>query len=144
LSPIRILGSVLSLLNGLWAAVLAYFGFIPVPLSCNVSPSPCSGAPTFFGIPSPYLHGALFAVGMILIIDALVSFKGVRMSFMLGAILSAVVLALFAISWGGVGTSESEVALVLSVVTILTDAVASRPARALSERDSPLNLPVFG
>jgi hypothetical protein len=148
LSPIRVLGSALSLLNGAFAAIIAYGGFIPVPIACLPSPPPgsanCAGAPYFFGIASPELQGTLLFVGVILIIDAVVSFAGVRASFVLGAILSAVVLALFAVSWGGPAANFSEAAVVLSVATILVDALASRPSRGLSERDSPLNLPVFG
>ena len=136
----------LSLINGAWAAVIAYSGFVPVATQCLPSQKPafCAGAPYYFGISSPELQGALLLVGIILVIDALVSFAGVRVSFMLGTVLSAVVLALFALSWGGPRAWVSEVAVVLSVATILVDALASRRSRGLSEKDSPLNLPVFG
>jgi hypothetical protein len=138
---------VLGLLNGLLAAIIGYEGF-PTAAGCLFSPPlgsvNCAGAPKFFGIASPELQGAILLVGLILATDALVSFAGVRMSFMLGAILSAVVLALFAISWGGPSATVSEAAIALSVATVLVDALASRPSKSLSEKDSPLNLPVFG
>jgi hypothetical protein len=68
----------------------------------------------------------------------------VRSSFLLGGVLSAVVVVFVALRWGVFATAYSEAAIALSVAALLVDVVASRPARALSERDSPLNLPVFG
>ncbi len=138
MSPIRALGSALSLLTGAWAAFLARFGFIPTPEAVNAA------SPRYSGIPSAELQGILLVVGAILIVDAMVSLVGVRAGFMLGAALSAVVLALVVLSWGGVGTNEAWAAVLLSAITIPVDAVSSRPARGLSEKDSPLNLPVFG
>jgi len=83
-------------------------------------------------------------VGGTLVVASLVSFSGMRISFALGAVLSAAVLAIVALQWGDFATSDAEAAVILSVVSIALDALASRPAKALSERDSPLNLPVFG
>jgi hypothetical protein len=148
LSPIRVLAFVLSLLTGAYAAIIAKFGFIPVATGCLRSPpqgaANCAGAPYYLGISSPELQGALLVVGIVLVIDAVVSFAGVRASFVLGTVLSAVVLAIFALSWGGPPTNVSEVAVILSVPTIVVDSFASSPSRTLSEKDSPLNLPVFG
>jgi len=147
LSPIRVLASVLSLLTGAYAAIIAKYGFIPVPTQCLSSPQGapnCAGAPYYLGISSPELQGALLLIGIVLVIDAVVSFTGLRASFVLGTVLSALVLAIFALSWGGPPTNISEVAVVLSVPTIVVDSFASSPSRTLSEKDSPLNLPVFG
>jgi len=128
---------VLSLLNGAWAAYIAYYYTYHLP-TCSLSPSGCSGAA------SPELHSALLAVGAILAIDALVSFAGLRATFMVGVGLSALVLVLVADQWGTFSGTDSTVALVLSVLAIVVDAVASRLSKGLSEEDSPLNLPVFG
>ncbi|MDA4132694.1 MAG: hypothetical protein OK454_06165, partial [Thaumarchaeota archaeon] len=86
----------------------------------------------------------LAVVGAILIVDSLVSFAAIRISFVVAAVLSILIFAITIITWGGYDMSYSAVILILSAVTVLVDAVASRPPKALSERDSPLNLPVFG
>jgi hypothetical protein len=60
-------------------------------------------------------------------------------------VLSAAVLVTLALTWGTpFATNDSIAAAVLSTAALLVDAVASRPSKELSERDSPLNLPVFG
>jgi hypothetical protein len=124
LSPIRVLGSALSLVNGAWALFL-YFGVTP-------------------GANGGSLSGLVALVGGILVVDSLVSFLGMRISFLLGAILSVALLAAVALQWGAYASSDSTAAVVLSACAALADVVASRPARGLSEKDSPLNLPVFG
>ncbi|MDA4132169.1 MAG: hypothetical protein OK454_03470 [Thaumarchaeota archaeon] len=83
-------------------------------------------------------------VGAILVLASLVAIAGVRRSFILGAVLSAIVIARVALLWGTYPAADEETALALSAVTFLVDVVASRPAKGLSEKDSPLNLPVFG
>jgi hypothetical protein len=125
LSPIRILGSVLSVLNGALAVYIHYSG--------GVATATTSVSTTWLAV-----------VGGVLVVDSLVSFAGVRMSFAVGAALSAVVLALVALQWGSYVATDAEVAAVLSAICIALDAIAFRPARGLSEKDSPLNLPVFG
>ena len=134
MSPIRLLGSVLSLLNGAWSVYIHYYGGVTTPIA-SVPP----GGP---GYPVPTVW--LVLVGGLLIVDSLVSFAGVRLSFAAGAFLSVAVLALVAIQWGGYVATEVEVAAALSVICIILDAIAFRPAKGLSEKDSPLNLPVFG
>ncbi len=86
----------------------------------------------------------LAALGGLLVVDSLVSFLGLRLSFALGALFSATLLVVVALRWGEYSTTDSAAAVVLSVCAVAVDALASRPARALSEKDSPLNLPVFG
>jgi hypothetical protein len=86
----------------------------------------------------------LGVVGAILVLASLVSIAGMRRSFILGAILSAIIVARVALLWGSYPASDEETTMALSAVALLVDVVASRPAKALSERDSPLNLPVFG
>ncbi len=125
MSPIRILGSVLSLLDGVFALYIHYSGGVP---SATASVST-----TWLAI-----------VGGVLVVDSLVSFAGVRMSFAAGAALSAAVLALVALQWSSYAGADSQVAAVLSVICMVLDSIAFRPARGLSEKDSPLNLPVFG
>jgi hypothetical protein len=119
-SPIRLAGSVLSLVTGGVAALAAH--------------SEASSS----------LQVVLLAVGAVLAIDSLVSFAGIRASFVAGAVLSAAVLGIVAIQWGTYSGTDSAAALALSVLSVVVDAVASRPARGLSEQSNPMNLPVFG
>ncbi len=126
MSPIRILAAVLSLLNGAWAIYIHYYG-----LSTQVTSAPVA---TIW----------VAVVGGILVVDSLISLVGVRVSFAFGAALSAVVLARVALEWSGYVAAEVEVAAVLSVISIVLDIIAFRPAKGLAEKDSPLNLPVFG
>ena len=118
-------------------AVVVYVWRYTTPLRpCT---PPCSPGP--YGS-FPVIWFAVFGVALLLI--SLVSFAGVRVVFMLGAISSLIIIALVLLSWGDYPLFEEATVLVLSVVTLLADLLASRPARGLSERDSPLNLPVFG
>lgn len=144
LSPIRLAGSVLSLVTGCWAAFVAYYGansVVPCPpfSQCILELQGGSGL-----LPPAELQGALFILGAILAIDSLVSFVGIRASFVLGAVLSVGVLAIVAIQWGTYSGNYSATALVLSLLAVVADVVASRPAKALSEQSNPMNLPVFG
>ena len=75
---------------------------------------------------------------------SLVSFAGFRATFVAGSVLSVAILALALFMWATDGTTDLLASVVLAALSAATDAVASRPARALSEKDSPLNLPVFG
>jgi hypothetical protein len=86
----------------------------------------------------------LAVVGAILVLASLVSIARVRRSFIFGAILSAIVIARVALLWGTYPAADEETTVALAAVTFLVDLVASRPAKGLSEKDSPLNLPVFG
>ncbi|MGH9919387.1 MAG: hypothetical protein ACRD6W_11055, partial [Nitrososphaerales archaeon] len=94
--------------------------------------------------PNPGLDNALLAAGAILAIVSLVSFTGIRLTFALGAILSTAVLLVVGLTWGTYPTDDSIAVAGLSLAALVMDAVGSRPSRGLSEKDSPLNLPVFG
>jgi hypothetical protein len=59
-------------------------------------------------------------------------------------LLSAAVLLVIGLTWGTYPTDGSVAVAGLSLVALTVDAVGSRPSRGLSEKDSPLNLPVFG
>jgi hypothetical protein len=125
----------LGVVTGLWAVYVSRF-VTPSPL-CSLCSPPLGDD----------LHSAdpwLGVVGAILVLASLVSVAGVRRSFILGAVLSAIVIARVALLWGTYPVADEETALALSAVTFFVDVVASRPARGLSEKDSPLNLPVFG
>jgi hypothetical protein len=137
LSPIRLLGSVLGLVSGTWAAYIAYMAFNATYL-CPVNGCPGS----LFGF-VPYAQVQVVA-GALLVVVSLVSLTGRRPAFVLGAVLSAAVLATLALTWGTYATNDSTAAAVLSLASLAVNSVASRPSRELSERDSPLNLPVFG
>ena len=81
---------------------------------------------------------------MILAVVSLVSFTGLRLTFVLGALLSAAAVVTLGLTWGTYPTDDAIAVAALSLVALVLDAVASRPSRGLSEKDSPLNLPVFG
>ena len=95
-------------------------------------------------IPNPGFDNALLAAGAILAIVSLVSFTGIRATFALGAILSAAALVVVGLTWWTYPTDDSIAVAGLSLAALVIDAVGSRPSRGLSEKDSPLNLPVFG
>jgi hypothetical protein len=143
-TPIRLAGSALSLVNGSWAAFVAYYGANSIsncpPFSqCILELQGGSGP-----LSPSELQGALFIVGAILVLDSLVSFVGIRMSYILSAVLSVVVLAIVALQWGTYAGADSAAAVVLSLLAIAASAVASRPVREMSEQTNPMNLPVFG
>jgi hypothetical protein len=127
------LGSALGVATGLWAAYVSYF----------VDPSPlCSSCST-----PGTLHNSdpwLGIVGAILVLASVVGLAGVRRSFTLGAVLSAVLIARVALLWGSYPFTDEVAVVVLSAITLVAEAVASLPSKGLSEKDSPLNLPVFG
>jgi hypothetical protein len=130
-------GSVVSLLNGAWAIFFALY-------APQVAEAPEQGAIGPIHSSLSEVELVLLAVGAVLAIDSLVSFAGLRVSFIVGAILSAAVLLVQVAEWGTFSTEYAVIAVVFSVLALLADAVASRPSRELSEKDSPLNLPVFG
>jgi hypothetical protein len=147
LSPIRVAGSVVSLINGAWAIFFSLYA----PQRATLCALPCVTAPASAAGPIGPFHTSvsevqlvLLALGAVLAIDSLVSFAGLRVSFILGAVLSAAVLLIQVAEWGTFSTDDATVAVVVSALALLADAVASRPSRGLSEKDSPLNLPVFG
>lgn len=137
MSPIRLAGSILGLVNGAWAA---YIAFVALNATYNCPQGGCPASTFAF---MPYAQGQVVA-GALLVIVSLVSFTGRRPTFVLGAVLSAAVLVTLALSWGTYATNDSIAAAVISLASLAVDAVASSPSKELSERDSPLNLPVFG
>jgi len=141
LTPIRVAGSVIGLVDGIVAAFMVISGpAIQVQPPCH-GPLPCTSLPM---PPSPGLDNALLAAGAILAIVSLVSFTGIRLTFALGAVLSAAALIVVGLTWGTYPTDDSTAVAALSLAAVVVDAVGSRPSRGLSEKDSPLNLPVFG
>jgi uncharacterized membrane protein len=127
LTPIRVLGSVFSLLTGLSVAFV-----LPRGLE--------SASDT--GITR--LGGLVFIIGAVLAIFAVASFVVPRITFIVSAILSASVLLTVAVRFGRFNQDVALVTAVLATVALVTDAFAARPSKGLSEKDSPLNLPVFG
>ncbi len=137
MSPIRLAGSVLGLVDGAWAA---YIAFVALNATYNC---PNGGCPASTFVFVPFAQGQV-AAGALLVVVSLVSFTGRRLTFVLGAVLSVVVLATLALAWGTYASNESIAVAALSLASLAADSVASRPSKELSERDSPLNLPVFG
>jgi len=115
---------VLGLVTGVWVIYIQHFA--------NTEPGVIGGSDT------------IFVVGAFLALVSLVSFQGFRWGFVVGAVLSAVVIVLVGLLWGHYTQNDEWATLILAAATIVLDVVASRPSRALSEKDSPLNLPVFG
>jgi hypothetical protein len=141
LTPIRAAGSVIGLVDGVLAAFMVILGPVRGPL-CE-GPGICIG-PTSQSAPNPELETVLLAAGVILAVVSLVSFTGLRVTFALGAVLSAAALVAVGLTWGTYPTDGSVAVAGLSLAALVIDVVGSRPSRGLSEKDSPLNLPVFG
>ncbi len=123
----------LGLANGAFGAYVA-MGALDAPYGC-----PANGCPAAMF----YDYQALVVVGLLLVVASLVSLKGFGWAFLLGGGLSVVVLGLVVAKWGAFG-SNSLPSATLAIVAAAVEFVASRPGRELSEKDSPLNLPVFG
>lgn len=119
---------------GLWAAYIAASA-LNTPTLC-----PLNGCTASWSA----LAQVQEIAGGLLVVVSLVSLAGIRQIFVLGAILAALLLATLFLAWGTYASASAELAAVLSVLALGTDAVASRPSRGLAEKDSPLNLPVFG
>lgn len=129
MSPIRVIASVLSLLNGALAVYMHYYG---APFACTLCTAPSPGTVW------------LAVAGGVLVVGSLVSLVGVRASFAVDTALCALIVMLFAVQWGSYDISAAPWVVALSAICIVLNALAFRPARGLSEKDSPLNLPVFG
>ena len=125
------------MVNGAWAVYIAE-SVLNRAYLCPIDGCPPS---TFAYVPYAW---AVVLVGGVLIIDSLISFAGIRATFILGAVLSVAVLAIVAIQWGTYSGIDASVALALSLFAVVADFVASRPVRGLSEQTNPMNLPVFG
>jgi len=136
LSPIRAAGSVLGLVAGISGALVELYERLPVPL--------CLSNLCYGHVQPPDLHGALLVVGALLAVVSVVSFIGSRIVFVFGAILAAAVLAVVALTWGDYVTNDALFVAVFSIVTLVVDLIGSTSSRELAEKDSPLNLPVFG
>ena len=123
----------MGLLNGAWAAYIA-IGPLNATYHC-----PLNGCPA-----SMFAYAQALAIaGGILVVSSLVSFKGFGWALLIDAALSLAVLGLVAVNWSTYG-SNSLPSAVLAVVAAAMEIVGSRPAKVLAEKDSPLNLPVFG
>ena len=86
----------------------------------------------------------LMALGVVLVIDALVCFRGVLEAFYVSVVL-AVIAVVGMLSWGvQVGNGGFLLTLVLAAATIVVDLLAARRKTWVPEEDHPLNLPVFG
>ena len=141
MTPIRVAGSIVGLVDGVVAAFMVILRPVRGPL-CQ-GPGFCIGPPQQ-PIPNLELDNALLAAAVVLAVVSLVSFTGLRMTFVLGAVLSMAVLVTVGLTWGTYPTDGSIAAAGLSLVALVVDALASRSSKGLSEKDSPLNLPVFG
>jgi len=134
--PIKALGSVLGLANGAWAA------FIAETALNRIYNCPAGGCPASLFAYVPYAE-ALAAVGAVLVVDSVVSFKGFRVCFLLAALLSVGVLGLVGLEWGTYG-GWSLPACILAVAAAAVGTVASRGSKGMPDEAHPLELPVFG
>lgn len=86
----------------------------------------------------------LLALGIVLVIDSLVCFRGVLEAFYASFVL-AIVAALGVVSWGvNLGSAGFVVTALLAAVTVIVVALGARRKTRFTEEDHPLNLPVFG
>ena len=137
MTPIRLAASILGLVSGLWAAYIAFvFVTTPIPLSC-----PVTGCPAPANLSSARVQAA---DGGLVAVVSVISLTERRLAFMINAILSATILVTLGLTWGTYSANGTDIAFGLSGLALVVNAVASRPAKELAERDSPLNLPVFG
>jgi len=127
LSPVRAVGSVFSLLTGISAALL---------LPGELLRASDSGVTR--------LGGLLFIVGAVLVIFAVVSFVVPKYTFVVSAALSIAVLGIIAFRYDRLNPDLATATAVFATVAVIVDVLAARPSKELSEKDSPLNLPVFG
>lgn len=133
MTPIRAIASALGVANGGFAAYVA-IGPLIAPYNC-----PANGCPASMF----YEFQALAVVGAALVVASLVSLKGFGWAFLLDAGLSVAVLALVIAKWGAYG-SNSLPSAILTVAATAFGLVGSRSAKGLAEKDSLMNLPVFG
>ena len=83
-------------------------------------------------------------VGAVLAVVSLVALTGSKVVFVLGALLSVAVVLVVAATWGAYLEDYTLLVAVLATITLVTDILASMSSSHLAEKDSPLNLPVFG
>jgi hypothetical protein len=128
-TPIRAAGSFLGVFTGILAVIVEYTKSNP---TCSSACVP--GASTVW----------LAVAGAALAAASLVSWGGFRVTFYMGSVLAVMVFAADLALRGQFPADEWELTGALSLATVAVDMVASRPAKTLAEKDSPLNLPVFG
>jgi hypothetical protein len=132
----------MALLRRVAAAVGVLAGAWAVVLSWGVGPSEVCPAG---GCPFPVLQGLVPVLGVLLILDSLVCFVGLRSAFQVGGALAAVIAAIALAYWAGqTGGGYWAVLVVLSLASLILDLLAQRPSRQLREQANPMNLPVFG
>jgi len=136
-APIKVLASVLGVVNGAWAVYIALSATNTAMLTTCVA----KGCEAMF-VYVPFAQ-ALAVGGVLLIIVSIVSLKGFRWSLLLEAVLSLAVLGFVAIEWGAYG-SASWTSAILSIVAAAVSVYASRRVREIPDQAHPLNLPVFG
>ena len=86
----------------------------------------------------------LLALGVLLLIDAVVCFVGIWLAFPIGALLSFLMLPLVALEWNALGTMYSSISIGVAVAAMISDGFAAVSRTKLPEQNHPLNLPVFG
>ena len=97
------------------------------------------------GCPVSILQAAVPYIGVLLVLDALVCFIGLRSAHFVGGALSAAIAAVIAFNWAGQAGGEAWASLVvLSLVSVMLDILAVRRRSQMSEQANPMNLPVFG
>jgi len=122
LTPIRLAGSVIGLVDGVVAAFMVILG--------PVAPPPCPQGAFFcalYQFPNPELDNVLLAAAVVLAVVSLVSFTGLRLTFVVGAVLSAAVLVSLGLTWGTYPTEDSIAVAGLSLPALVVDVVGSRP-----------------
>jgi hypothetical protein len=142
---LRTVAAALSLVNGIW--IIALGAFWNQLLGLELGDISCAGSCSFFG-----LDHIVLVLGVILLVDSLVSFLAFTRAFYVSAAVSALVLLLVLFSvWGSISSMQVSVnypaipvSIVLGIVTIALDIIAANRKTYVSDEHHPLNLPVFG
>src|SRR5437870_11085330 len=103
----------------------------------SVSPSPYC---LVCGLPANFWAFDVFlALGVLLLIDAVVCFVGIWLAFPIGALLSFLMLPLVALEWNALGTMYSSISIGVAVAAIISDGFAAVSRTKLPEQNHPLN-----
>lgn len=100
----------------------------------------------YFALTAPRFNLAaqiLVGVGIVLLVDALICFRGFTAGFYGSAAMSLLVI-LSEARTGDLLSTEPFTLVLLSTITLVFDLIALTARTKLTEQGNPMNLPVFG
>lgn len=138
---LRTVASAISLIDGAWLIYAGWFWsrtfFFPVP-------TPVTSVSSL-----PFSNWLLLGLGVVLLLDSLVSLLNWSVAFYVSAVLA--VLAVLEVVVAGPSPAGAQfeagavlLSVLLGALTIALDVLAARRKSFVPEEDHPLNLPVFG